>query len=231
MPSSILSLLASSIGGIQGLAEEEQQDPNLPQKYDIDPSDPNRKVKHKKINSAFLKHQRWKQEQERISAKEEQSRKSNMSRQSGRFTELPAGAKDEVTLRSTDGRGNKASAAKSQSKSNKAKVNPTTTSSTGKSLTFILFKWSLVTILCAIGLGQFIAGDALWGYRGKYVKKETFIPPTKVFSVKELAQYNGKDESKPIYVGIHKQRHFFSDRILTDSLFLFSSAFHFGTRL
>lgn len=202
MPSSILSLLASSIGGIHGTAEEEEQrDPNIPQKYDIDPSDPNRKVKHKKINSAYLKHQRWKEEQERL----EQERKdsSSKNKMSGRIVELPAGAKDEVTLRSTDRKGNKT---KSQSKpeSNKAGKGKadTTTTTTGRGLTFLIFKWSLVAVLCAFGLGQFIAGDALWGYRGKYVKKETFMPPTRIFTPAELAIYDGKDESKPIYVRI-----------------------------
>lgn len=226
MPSSILSLLASSIGGIQGSAEEEQQqqqDPNAPQKYDIDPSDRNRKVKHKKINSAFLKYQRWKEEQERL--EEERLRKDKMNGQRGKIVELPEGSKDEVTLRSTDGKDNKP---KTQSNKAKPKSN-TTTAATGRSIPFLFFKWSLVAILCAIGLGQFIAGDALWGYRGKYVKKETFLPPTKVFSVAELAKYNGKDESLPIYVRDHERQ---NDEIYADFLFShFLSAFHFGSRL
>ncbi|PWN33547.1 cytochrome b5, partial [Meira miltonrushii] len=137
--------------------------------YDIDPSDPNRKVKHKKINTAFLKHQRWKAEQER--------------------------------LEQEHGRANKTKAqSKPESKSDKGKADTTTT--TGRSLPFLFVKWSLVAVLCAFGLGQFIAGDALWGYRGKYVQKETFMPPTRMFTPAELAKYDGKDELKPIYLSI-----------------------------
>ena len=39
-----------------------------------------------------------------------------------------------------------------------------------------LFKWTLFTILFAFGAAHFIAGDLLWGYRGKYVKKQTYFP-------------------------------------------------------
>lgn len=212
MPSSILSLLASSIGGIQGEEEEKgQRDPNKPQRYDIDPSNPSRKVKHKKINSAFLKHQKWKEEQERKEkgrvTKEEiqkdESRDTKMANQKeGRIVELPPGANDEVTLRSTDKQGkqeSKISKGKGKSKGNSTIIVEE------RGLPYLLFKWSLVVILCAIGIGHFIAGDALWGYRGKYVQKETFLPPTKIFSPAELAQYDGKDENKPIYVSYREE--------------------------
>ncbi|UZJ52306.1 hypothetical protein CBS101457_001626 [Exobasidium rhododendri] len=67
----------------------------------------------------------------------------------------------------------------------------------------VFFKWSLFTILLAFGAAQFIAGDLLWGYRGKYVKKQTYFPPTqRVFTPEELWQYNGVEEGKPVYLSI-----------------------------
>jgi hypothetical protein len=44
------------------------------------------------------------------------------------------------------------------------------------SWSWFFFKWSLFTVLLAFGAAQFIAGDLLWGYRGKYVKKQTYFP-------------------------------------------------------
>lgn len=43
-------------------------------------------------------------------------------------------------------------------------------------ITYLILKWTLFSIFFALGVGQFIAGDILWGYRGRYVKKATYFP-------------------------------------------------------
>lgn len=45
-----------------------------------------------------------------------------------------------------------------------------------RSLAALFLKWSLVALLLAVAGGQFIAGDPIWGYRGKYVKKQYWFP-------------------------------------------------------
>ncbi|CEH19205.1 Putative steroid membrane receptor Hpr6.6/25-Dx [Ceraceosorus bombacis] len=72
-----------------------------------------------------------------------------------------------------------------------------------RSLCASLIKWALVGVLFALGAGQFIAGDILWGYRGKYVQKRYwFPPPQRLFTPEELALYNGLDPKRPIYLSI-----------------------------
>jgi len=44
-----------------------------------------------------------------------------------------------------------------------------------KSLGFLI-KWSLVGLLLSLAAGQFIKGDLIWGYRGKYVRKSYWLP-------------------------------------------------------
>jgi hypothetical protein len=45
-----------------------------------------------------------------------------------------------------------------------------------RSLAARILKWSVVALLLAIAGGQFVAGDPIWGYRGKYVKKHYWFP-------------------------------------------------------
>jgi hypothetical protein len=95
-----------------------------------------------------------------------------------KIVELPLDEDDEVkpstsktTLRpverGTSGASRKKSAASSS---------PPSSSS---SWTRFLIKWTLFTLLTAFGAAQFIAGDLLWGYRGKYTKVETYMPVSK----------------------------------------------------
>lgn len=39
-----------------------------------------------------------------------------------------------------------------------------------------MIKWSIVGLLLALATGQFIAGDPIWGYRGKWLKLRTYFP-------------------------------------------------------
>jgi len=55
--------------------------------------------------------------------------------------------------------------------------------------------------------GWFITGHPLWGYDGKWIHLQTYIPsqfqkPQKLFSIEELATYDGTIPGKPIYLAI-----------------------------
>lgn len=92
-----------------------------------------------------------------------------------------------------------------------------------------LVRFAIMSVAIAMVTGLFVAGDPLWGYRGKYTKLRTYLPVSvlvadggrrkeehradttrfyrvrkqyreKIFSLPELAMYNGRDEKKPIYV-------------------------------
>ncbi|KAN0064651.1 hypothetical protein ACQY0O_002281 [Thecaphora frezii] len=61
----------------------------------------------------------------------------------------------------------------------------------------------LLGLAILVATGQFIAGDPLWGYRGKWVQRRTYFPQReRIFSLPELAFYNGRDPNKPVYIAI-----------------------------
>lgn len=39
-----------------------------------------------------------------------------------------------------------------------------------------LFRYAIMATAVFMAAGQFVAGDAFWGYRGKYVKLRTYMP-------------------------------------------------------
>ena len=41
---------------------------------------------------------------------------------------------------------------------------------------WLTIKWSFVGLLVAAAAGQFVAGDPIWGYRGKYLQWNTYWP-------------------------------------------------------
>ncbi|EIM88392.1 cytochrome b5 [Stereum hirsutum FP-91666 SS1] len=62
----------------------------------------------------------------------------------------------------------------------------------------------LVYVLLAITLGgKFITGDFMWGYRGKWTNIHTYLPSNeRLFSERTLAQFDGSDPEKPLYLAI-----------------------------
>lgn len=152
--------------------DEETADPpntSTARRYDIDPADPTRRVVHKKINSAYLKHQRWKEKQQQQQQQDEQ-RLASMSNATG----VTSGG--DATAARQRGNGRAAAAAAAPSSNGPAKHAKDGTPVARRTLTFVVGKWLLVTLLLAVGAGQFIAGDLLWGYRGRYTKIETYVP-------------------------------------------------------
>jgi hypothetical protein len=87
------------------------------------------------------------------------------SRSTPKIVELPPDGHESIrtSSRSTSKRTKIANGVKSQS-------------ATSPSWTRFILKWTVVTLLTAFGAAQFIAGDLLWGYRGKYTKVETYMP-------------------------------------------------------
>ncbi|CDR98718.1 related to FSH3-putative serine hydrolase [Sporisorium scitamineum] len=66
-----------------------------------------------------------------------------------------------------------------------------------------VFRFAIMATAVVMASGFFVAGDPLWGYRGKYTKLRTYMPyREKIFSLPELAMYNGRDPNKPIYIAI-----------------------------
>lgn len=109
-----------------------------------DPSRPGRSVKYKKQNVAFLRHQRWKEEQAAKGPAPEP-------------IELPS---------------------------------PVT-----------LLKWTLLLVISILAVGQFVTGDVLYGYEGRWRNPRRWLPvPQRSFTMAELALYDGKQESRPVYV-------------------------------
>lgn len=66
-----------------------------------------------------------------------------------------------------------------------------------------LLKWFFLTLLSAAALGHFITGDVLYGYNGRWRNPRKWIPvKQRVFTPSELALYNGRDASRPVYLAI-----------------------------
>jgi dihydrofolate reductase len=183
---------------------------------DIDPSNPARTVPKKKANSPFLVHQRWKEEQEmrRRKAAERDSSGGSDSSKSDKKGKGKSG-------RSSDG------------------GEETTDLSGAVGVIVKLVRFAIMSVAIAMVTGLFVAGDPLWGYRGKYTKLRTYLPVSvlvadggrrkeehradttrfyrvrnqyreKIFSLPELAMYNGRDEKKPIYVSALGQAAWYS---------------------
>lgn len=64
-------------------------------------------------------------------------------------------------------------------------------------------KWFILALLAVLALGQFVTGDVLYGYEGRWRDPRRWLPvPQKVFTPGELALYNGRDEHRPVYLSI-----------------------------
>nr|CDI53035.1 fsh1-domain-containing protein [Melanopsichium pennsylvanicum 4] len=152
---------------------------------DIDPSNPLRSVPKKKANSPFLVHQRWKQEQELRRRKAE-------------------GGSDPSSVGGIGGGGSKGGTKKGKRNDAAGSDEEQTTDLTGALRVMVkLFRWGIMALAIVLASGVFVAGDPLWGYRGKYTKLRTYMPyREKIFSLPELAMFNGRDPKKPIYIAI-----------------------------
>lgn len=114
---------------------------------DIDPSNPLRSVPKKKANSPFLVHQKWKQEQELRRRKAAEQDSSSSSK------------------------GGKASHRKQHDGQHE-----TTDLTSPLKLIVKLLRFAIMATAVAMVSGFFVAGDPLWGYRGKYTKLRTYLP-------------------------------------------------------
>lgn len=86
-----------------------------------------------------------------------------------------------------------------------------------------LVKVLFVLLVSASLAGQFLVGSYTWGYDGKWVQAKTYWPvcgvlyvylrwrltwtthtqaTQKLFTETQLAQYDGKDPTKPIYLAV-----------------------------
>lgn len=127
-----------------------------PERFDVDPADPARKVPHKRVNNAYLVHQRWLQQQ---AAKEDKRRDTHGFE--------PSDVGDIIAS---------------------------------------VFLTALAALAIALLAGQYIYGDLLWGYRGKWTNWRARIPVCCVlqsgadvqrklfdFTPEHLAQFDGED--------------------------------------
>lgn len=115
---------------------------------DIDPSNPARSVPKKKANSPFLVHQKWKEEQElrRRKAAEQDSSSSGGKGKGGSRRKQKAGEEQ-------------------------------TTDLSGPVMVIVkLLRFLMMATAVVMATGFFVAGDGLWGYRGKYTKLRTYMP-------------------------------------------------------
>lgn len=146
-------------------AQQSQQRTEKQPLYDIDPST-GRKVPHKRINNAYLVHQRWVEKQERLKLRQK-------AKAEGR--PLPPG--DDFD----------------------AEEEPSFVANAIFTTAYAGF----VVLVIALLAGQFIHGDFLWGYRGKWTKWQTYFPPKmRVFTPDELLKYNGDSGEGPVYLAI-----------------------------
>lgn len=66
-----------------------------------------------------------------------------------------------------------------------------------------LVKFLLTTIVILMLTGKFVTGSYLWEYDGKWVQAKTyFLSKQQLFSERTLAQYDGSDPNKPLYIAI-----------------------------
>ncbi|PWN49762.1 hypothetical protein IE53DRAFT_387994 [Violaceomyces palustris] len=144
---------------------------------DIDPSNPNRRVPKKKANAPFLVHQRWKEEQE--------AQRRAQALAQGQDFEAEEEKRRERKREEEERKGRE------------RKPSAFVKAAAG------LFRYAIMGLAIALLAGQFFAGDALWGYRGKWTKLRTYMPyKERIYSLPELALYNGRDPEKPILLSI-----------------------------
>lgn len=66
-----------------------------------------------------------------------------------------------------------------------------------------ILKWLVVGVVSALALGHFITGDVLYGYNGKWRNPRRWMPAKqRVYTPAELALYNGRDASRPVYLAV-----------------------------
>lgn len=66
-----------------------------------------------------------------------------------------------------------------------------------------LLKFALFLLVAAALGGKFVTGSYTWGYEGKWTNIKTYFPePKNVFSEARLAQFDGTNPAKPLYLAI-----------------------------
>jgi len=66
-----------------------------------------------------------------------------------------------------------------------------------------IVKFLLGTLVIALLAGKFVTGSYLWEYDGKWVQAKTYFPAKQqLFSEQTLAQFDGSDPNKPLYIAI-----------------------------
>jgi predicted heme/steroid binding protein len=66
-----------------------------------------------------------------------------------------------------------------------------------------LLKFFAVLVVSVLLAGKFLTGSYTYGYEGKWVQLKTYWPAQQqLFTEGMLAQYDGSDPSKPIYISI-----------------------------
>ncbi|KAL9712751.1 hypothetical protein Ac2012v2_003988 [Leucoagaricus gongylophorus] len=66
-----------------------------------------------------------------------------------------------------------------------------------------LLKFVLYTVLVFSLAGKFITGSFVWGHESKWLQLKTYLPKNeRLFSERMLAQFDGSDSTKPIYLAI-----------------------------
>ncbi|KAI5454390.1 hypothetical protein NCC49_004444 [Naganishia albida] len=66
-----------------------------------------------------------------------------------------------------------------------------------------VLKWLAILAIATMALGNFLVKSPFWGYGDQMVKTyRGFVTPQKIFTPEQLAAYDGKDASKPIYLGV-----------------------------
>lgn len=113
---------------------------------DIDPSNPARTVPKKKANSPFLVHQKWKEEQELRRRRAAERDSSSGTGQSG--------SRHQPDL----------------------DEDRTTDLSGPLKMMVKLVRYMIMATAIVMATGFFVAGDPLWGYRGKYTRLRTYMP-------------------------------------------------------
>lgn len=95
---------------------------------------------------------------------------------------------------------------KQTQKSNSSEQQSTrTTTSSDSSYICSTLKYSVFILLLSFGLSRMIMEHWFWGYEGKYVQLNYYLPKHKtVYTLQELSKYDGvKDPSKPILLSIN----------------------------
>ncbi|KAL4075672.1 cytochrome b5-like heme/steroid binding domain-containing protein [Scleroderma yunnanense] len=67
-----------------------------------------------------------------------------------------------------------------------------------------LLKFIVYVLLIIVLAGKFFTGSFLWEYDGKWARLKTYLPESKgrLFSESYLATFDGRDETRPVYLAI-----------------------------